>query len=183
MAASDAFESVFAAALAAVPDDQFDRERFVPSAGPLDASVMLIGEAPGGDEVAQGAPFVGQAGKQLDRILADIDIDREELYITNLVKVRPPENRNPHRAEIDAWWPVLRAEIDRVDPAVLVPLGSFATKELLDTDEGVTALRGREFEVRGRRVVPTFHPAATFYDRSKRETIEADLREIFASIS
>jgi DNA polymerase len=186
------FEQVFADALERVPDDQFDREEFVPGVGPLSADVMLVGEAPGKQEVDQGEPFVGQAGKQLDRALEAIGYDRRELYVTNLVKVRPPENRDPYVAEIEAWWPVLEAEIERVDPVVLVPLGSVATDEILDTDETITDLHGREFErvvpgtsdsangdrtraSEARTVVPAFHPAAALYDRSKVDAVESDL--------
>ncbi|ELY67804.1 uracil-DNA glycosylase [Natrinema versiforme] len=169
------FETVFADALEAVPDDQFDPERFVPGVGPVSADVMLVGEAPGGQEVTQGEPFVGQAGSQLDRALESIGADRRDCYVTNLVKVRPPENRDPHVDEIEAWWPVLNAEIERVDPTVLVPMGSFATAEILDTDETITDLHGEEFEDDGRIVVPSFHPAAALYDRSKVDAIESDL--------
>ncbi|QLK27110.1 uracil-DNA glycosylase [Natrinema zhouii] len=170
------FDAEFETVLEAVPDDQFDPERFVPGIGPLSADAMLVGEAPGKQEVTQGEPFVGQAGQQLDRALEAIGSDRRDLYITNLVKVRPPENRDPHVDEIEAWWPVLEAEIERVDPNVLVPLGSFATTELLDTDETITDLHGREFEREGRSVVPAFHPAAALYDRSKVDAIESDLQ-------
>jgi len=169
------YESEFADVLAEVPDEHFDPDRFVGGAGPLDADAMLVGEAPGAQEVKQGKPFVGQAGQQLDRALDAIGHDREELYISNVVKVRPPENRDPHVDEIEAWAPVRDAEIERVDPTVLVPLGSFAAQELLDTDETITDLHGREFEVDGRTVVPCFHPAAALYDRSKTEPIEAAL--------
>ncbi|WP_135822861.1 uracil-DNA glycosylase [Halostella litorea] len=174
------FDEAFADALAAVPDGQFDRERFVPGGGSFDADAVLVGEAPGGDEVAQGEPFVGQAGQQLDRMLAEVGVDRDDVYVTNLVKVRPPGNRDPHVDEIDAWRPVLDAEIDRVDPGVVVPLGSFAAREILDTDETITDLRGRAFDRDGRTVRPTFHPAAALYDRSKVSTITADLRAALA---
>ncbi|MHC3439452.1 uracil-DNA glycosylase [Natrialbaceae archaeon A-gly3] len=170
------FEAVFADALEAVPDDHVDRERFVPGVGPLSADVMLVGEAPGGQEVREGEPFVGQAGKQLDRALESIDYDRRDLYVTNLLKVRPPENRDPHVAEIEAWWPVLEAEIERVDPAVIVPMGSFATAEILGTDETITDVHGREFPADGHVIVPAFHPAAALYDRNKVDAVEADLR-------
>jgi len=163
------FDGAFADELAAVPDEHFDRELFVPGDGPVDADVMLVGEAPGGNEVAQGAPFVGQAGQQLDRILEETGVGRDEIYVTNLVKVRPPENRDPHVAEIDAWWPVLRAEVERVDPDVIVPLGSFAAGETLDSDETITDLRGRAFERDGRTVRPTFRPAAALAERDERE--------------
>ncbi|APW96940.1 uracil-DNA glycosylase [Halobiforma lacisalsi AJ5] len=169
------FTDVFADPLESVPDEQFDRERFVPAVGPLSAEVALIGEAPGAQEVQRGEPFAGQAGSQLDRALEAIGYDRRDCYITNLVKVRPPENRDPHVAEIEAWWPVLEAELERVDPAVVVPMGSFATAQLLETDETITDLHGREFEREGRTVVPAFHPAAALYDRSKVDAIESDL--------
>ncbi|ELZ02637.1 uracil-DNA glycosylase [Natrialba asiatica] len=174
------FETAFADALESVPDEHVDRERFVPGVGPLSADVMVVGEAPGKQEVAQGEPFVGQAGSQLDRALESIGYDRRDLYITNLVKVRPPENRDPHADEIEAWSPVLEAELERVDPIVLVPLGSFATAELLETDETITDVHGREFEREGRTVVPSFHPAAALYDRSKVDAIESDLATAFA---
>lgn len=173
------FETAFADELAAVPDDHFDRSRFVPAVGPLDADVMLVGEAPGAQEVEQGEPFVGQAGRQLDRALDDVGVERDALYITNLVKVRPPDNRTPRRGEIDAWRPVLEAEIARVDPGVVVPLGTTATRALLDTDEGITAVHGRRFERFGRVVVPAYHPAAGLYDESKLSAFEADLRAAF----
>ncbi|SER93117.1 uracil-DNA glycosylase [Natrinema salaciae] len=169
------FETAFADVLSAVPDDQYDPDRSVPGVGPLSAAVMLVGEAPGEREVERGEPFVGQAGSQLDRALEAIGVDRRELYITNLVKVRPPENRDPYVAEVEAWWPVLEAEIERIDPSVLVPLGSFATAELLDTDETITDLHGRAFEREGRTVVPAFHPAAALYDRTKVDAVESDL--------
>ncbi|AEH36178.1 uracil-DNA glycosylase [Halopiger xanaduensis] len=169
------FETEFADVLEAIPDEHFDRDQFVPGVGPLSADVMLVGEAPGGQEVKRGEPFVGRAGKQLDRALESIGYDRRDCYVTNLVKVRPPENRDPHVDEIEAWRPVLEAEIERVDPTVLVPMGSFATAEILDTDETITDLHGREFERNGRLVIPSFHPAAALYDRSKVDAIESDL--------
>ena len=174
-----AFDDVFAEELESVPDEQFDPERFVPGVGPLAADVMLVGEAPGGREVAEGEPFVGQAGQQLDRALEAVGHDRRDLYVSNLVKVRPPENRDPHVEEIEAWRPVLEAEIERVDPTVLVPLGSFAAAEVLETDETITDLHGRGFERDGRVVVPSFHPAAALYDRSKVEAVESALAAAF----
>jgi len=180
MATDTDFETTFEDALSTVPDEQFDRDRFVPGAGPLDADVMLVGEAPGETEVEQGRPFVGNAGRRLDSILDDISVDREALYVTNLVKVRPEGNTDPRQGEIDAWWPVLQAELETVDPDVVVPLGSFASRELLSVDGGITELRGETFERDGRAILPTFHPAATFYDESKRSPLEGDLRNALA---
>lgn len=173
------FRTEFADALDEVPDAFMDEERFVPATGNLDAEVMLVGEAPGENEVEQGEPFVGRAGERLDEILNDAGIDRDELYITNLVKVRPPDNRDPHRDEIDAWRPVLEAEIARVDPETIVPLGNFASRELLDTTTGISQIHGRQYTVDGRTVMPTFHPAATLYDRSKGPDLERDLLAAF----
>lgn len=170
------FQTAFDEAVEQVPAEFRDPSRFVPGVGPLDAEVMVVGEAPGATEVTEGEPFVGRAGAKLDSVLDDVGVDRADLYLTNVVKVRPPENRTPTVAEIEAWLPVLDVEIERVDPAVVVPLGATATEAILDVDEGITAVRGEVFERRGRLVRPTFHPAAMFYDESKQADFEADLR-------
>lgn len=177
------FEAEFEDALSAVPDDQFDPDRFVPGFGPLDADVMLVGEAPGADEVAEGVPFVGNAGRRLDSMLEDVGVDRDRLYLTNAVKVRPEGNATPERGALDAWVPVLEAEIERVDPELVVTLGSVASRELLSVEEGVTEIHGQTFERGGRTVVPTFHPAATFYDESKKQVLEDDLRAALQDVS
>lgn len=169
------FEAEFADVLAAVPDEYVDHDRFVPGVGPRSADVVLVGESPGGQEVSQGEPFVGRAGAQLDRALESIGYERRELYVTNLVKVRPPENRDPRVGEIEAWGPVLDAEIERVDPNVVVPLGSFATARLLDIDDTISEVHGEVFDEHGRTVVPAYHPAAALYDRDKVDDLEADL--------
>lgn len=166
-------------ALAGVPEEHFDDDRFAPGVGPLDADVMVVGEAPGKQEVEQNEPFVGNAGRRLDSILEDVGATRADLYITNVVKVRPPENRTPHIAEIDAWLPVLEAEIGRIDPEGILTVGNTPTQALLDTDDGITDLRGKTFEYDDHEVYPTFHPAATFYDESKRDAIQADLERAF----
>ena len=176
------FERTFEDAMAAVPGEHVDRDRFVPGHGPLDASIVVVGEAPGATEVEEGEPFVGQAGRQLDGALESVGIDREDVYVTNVVKVRPPNNRTPHADEIEAWRPVFEAEIDRIDPAVVVTLGNTATRALLDTDEGITDLRGRRVERDGRVVVPTVHPSAIFYDEGKRADLGADLAMALAAV-
>lgn len=170
------FETTFGEALAGVPDDAFDRSRFVPGSGPLDAVLMLIGEAPGEQEVDESEPFVGSAGSRLDSIVGSIGIERDELYLTNLVKVRPPDNRDPHQDEIETWQPVLDAEIERVDPAVVVTLGNVATRALLDTDEGISDIHGKRVERDDHTIIPTYHPAATFYNESAEHAIEDDIR-------
>lgn len=177
------FETTFETELAAVPDEYFDRDRFAPPAGSADADVMLVGEAPGATEVEQNEPFVGQAGARLDAALEAAGVERDELYITNVVKIRPPENRTPLRDEIDAWRPVLEAEIEFVDPETIVPMGNTATKALLNTTEGITTIRGREFERDGRIVIPTYHPAALLYDESKLSAFESDIETALADAS
>lgn len=159
--------------------EYFDEDRFVPGVGPENADVMFVGEAPGADEVEQGEPFVGRAGKRLNEILQDIGVDRSEIYVTNLVKIRPPDNRDPKSDEIDAWKPLLEREIKRVDPETIVTLGNFPSRELLGVKQGITSIHGKVFHRNGRRIVPVYHPAATLYDRSKGPDLEDDLRKIF----
>lgn len=158
---------------------RFDSKRFVPAVGPDDAEVMLVGEAPGANEVEEGEPFVGRAGDKLDEILHRIDVERDELYITNLVKIRPPDNRDPKRDEINAWKPLLREEIERVKPDFIIPLGNFASRELLDTKKGITSIHGRIFSREGQKIMPSYHPAAVLYDSSKQPELEEDLRKAF----
>lgn len=159
--------------------EYFQEDRFVPAVGPEDADVMLVGEAPGANEVEQGEPFVGRAGNKMNDILSDIGVDRSELYITNLVKIRPPDNRDPKKDEIEAWAPLLEKEIQNVDPEIILTLGNFASREMLDTSKGITQIHGRVFTRNGRKIMPIFHPAATLYDRSKTPELEKDLRKAF----
>ncbi|MDY6769516.1 MAG: uracil-DNA glycosylase [Candidatus Nanohaloarchaea archaeon] len=173
------FRAAFADALDQVPGEHMDADRFVPATGAMDADTMLVGEAPGADEVEQGEPFVGRAGQVLDEVLRDLGVDRGAVYITNLVKVRPPDNRDPTAAEIAAWQPVLDAELDRVDPGTVVPLGNFATKELTGTEKGISEVHGTVFRRDGRRILPTFHPAATLYNPDTRPLLEEDLAAAF----
>lgn len=157
----------------------FDEERFVPAVGNQDADYILIGEAPGANEVEKGEPFVGQAGSELDKVLHKMGVEREDIYITNLVKVRPPENRDPKKDEIEAWAPLLEEEIEDVDPEMIVTLGNFASREMLDTRKGISSIHGRIFSRNGRKIMPVYHPAAVLYDRSKEEDLEQDLRKAF----
>jgi uracil-DNA glycosylase len=128
--------------------------------GDPDADVMLIGEAPGFHEDQQGRPFVGAAGKLLDRLLEEIGLPRGDVYIANVIKCRPPGNRDPQADEIEACKGYLRTQLTLVDPAVVVTLGNFATRLLLKRDVGITRLRGQVYPWWDRRLVPTFHPAA-----------------------
>ncbi|MFB6166699.1 MAG: uracil-DNA glycosylase [Candidatus Nanohaloarchaea archaeon] len=173
------FEEEFRDSLQEVPESFFDRERFVPGVGDLDADVVLVGEAPGESEVEEGEPFVGRAGELLDEILEEIGVERSELYITNLVKVRPPDNRDPREEEIEAWKPVLEAEIRRVDPETVVTLGNFASRELVGTDKGVSRIHGNRYTRGGREILPAYHPAAPLYDPDKRQVLKEDLLKAF----
>ena len=125
------------------------------------ADLMFIGEAPGRDEDLQGEPFVGRSGKLLDRLMMEeLGHDRSGAYIANTVKCRPPGNRDPQPDEIAACRPWLESQLELIDPKVIVTLGNFATRLILNTREGITRMRGREHEWGGRVVVPTFHPSA-----------------------
>lgn len=160
-------------------DDHMDEKRFVPGVGDQDASVVLIGEAPGENEVEEGEPFVGRAGDRLNDVLNEIGVDRDEIYITNLVKIRPPENRDPKKDEIEAWRPLLLEELEDISPETVVPMGNFASRELTGESRGITALHGKTFRFNDWKVMPAFHPAATLYDRSKMPEFREDLRKAF----
>ena len=130
--------------------------------GDPNADLMIVGEGPGAEEDKQGLPFVGRSGKLLDELLAqEIGLERSAVYIANVVKCRPPDNRDPHPEEIAACRPYLQRQVELVAPRVLMTLGNFATKVLLDTTEGITRVRGRRYAWGdGVVLVPTYHPAA-----------------------
>lgn len=137
------------------------RTQVVFGAGDPAASLMFVGEGPGEQEDRDGIPFVGRAGRLLTNLIEGIGLDRDSVYIANVVKCRPPGNRDPLPLEIDSCRPYLEAQIEFIDPAVVVTLGNFATKLLLDTKVGITKLRGQEFPFRdGALLIPTLHPAA-----------------------
>ena len=136
------------------------RTHVVFGVGDPDADLMLVGEAPGYHEDQQGEPFVGPAGKLLDRLLADIGRKRSQVYIANVLKCRPPGNRDPLQPEIDACSEYLRRQLALVDPKVVVTLGNFATRLLLKRDVGISRLRGQVYPWWNRYLVPTLHPAA-----------------------
>ena len=128
--------------------------------GNLDAELLFIGEAPGFHEDQQGRPFVGAAGQLLDRLLGEIDLDRRSAAIVNVIKCRPPGNRDPLPDEIEACRPYLEAQLAHMRPKVIVTLGNFATRFVLEQPIGITRARGRRYRRRGSAVIPTFHPAA-----------------------
>lgn len=137
------------------------RNTVVFGVGAEDADLMFVGEAPGKNEDLQGEPFVGAAGRLLNRLLDEAGIARERTYIANVLKCRPPGNRDPQPDEIESCKGYLRTQLEMVDPIVVVTLGNFATKLLLKTDTGITRLRGQSYRWwRDKTLVPTYHPAA-----------------------
>ena len=124
------------------------------------AGLMFIGEGPGAEEDRQGLPFVGRSGQLLDRLLSEeVGLDRTQVFVGNVIKCRPPGNRDPKDDEIEACWPYLEGQLANIEPAVVITLGNFAAQRLLDTSQGVTRLRGRQYEWRGAVLIPTFHPS------------------------
>jgi uracil-DNA glycosylase len=158
------------------------RTQVVFGAGDADADLMFVGEAPGRSEDEAGLPFVGQAGKLLDRLLADIGLERREVFIANVLKCRPPNNRDPMPAEIEACQDYLRRQVDLIEPRVICTLGNFSTKLLRADTTGITRLHGRpEVRTVGTRAVrlyPLYHPAAALYTPSTMETLREDFARI-----
>lgn len=136
------------------------RNKFVFGSGNPNADVMVIGEGPGADEDEQGLPFVGRAGKLLTDILKAINFSRDEVYIANIVKCRPPNNRTPNSAEMEACFPYLDKQIELISPKIILCLGLTAAQGLLNKKESLTSLRGKVFEYKGIRTMVTYHPAA-----------------------
>ncbi len=137
------------------------RTQVVFGVGDPAAELLFVGEGPGRDEDLAGEPFVGRSGKLLDKLVhQELGLDRAQFYIANVVKCRPPGNRDPLPAEIESCRPYLEAQLSLIDPSVVVTLGNFATRLLLETTEGIRRLRGRAYPFRGGHLVPTYHPAA-----------------------
>jgi uracil-DNA glycosylase len=158
------------------------RRQIVFGVGNPDAEVMFVGEAPGADEDLQGEPFVGRAGQLLTKMIGAMGFRRDEVYIANVLKCRPPQNRNPEADEIEQCQPFLARQIAAVEPKVIIALGAFAARTLLQTDAPISRLRGRVHQYRGTPLIPTFHPS--FLLRSpgyKREAWE-DLKQALALI-
>lgn len=151
--------------------------------GNTDSDLMFIGEAPGFHEDKQGRPFVGAAGKLLDSLLASIDLDRSGCVICNVLKCRPPNNRDPLDAEIEACKPFLDAQISFIRPSVIVTLGNFATRFVLGKQVSITRVRGQRFESYGAVVIPTFHPAAVLHSGGEGSPQMQAMREDFRLIS
>ena len=158
------------------------RHNLVFGVGREDAEVMFIGEGPGEQEDLKGEPFVGPAGKLLDTMLEIIDLDRNKVYIANMVKCRPPRNRDPQDREQDACSGWLRRQIALVDPKIIVCLGRIAAMGIIDPEFRITREHGQWYERNGRMYMATYHPSALLRDPAKRPEAFEDLRELRSKI-
>jgi len=154
------------------------RNKFVFGSGSAEAEVMFVGEAPGKNEDLQGLPFVGRAGEILDSLLESIGMARKEVFIANVLKCRPPGNRDPLAEEINTCKDYLFRQIDIIDPKIICTLGKFSTQLILGTKQGITGLRGRVFQRDGRAVLPINHPAAVLYTPSRIAILREDFSRI-----
>ena len=153
------------------------RKQVVFGVGNPSADLMFVGEAPGADEDEQGEPFVGRAGQLLTKIIESIGLGREQVYIANVIKCRPPGNRNPEPDEVEKCEPFLFRQIDVVQPKVIIALGKFAAQSLLKTAEPITRMRGRVFNYRGASLIPTFHPAYLLRNPSAKREVWEDMKK------
>ena len=155
------------------------RTNFVFGDGNPNADIMFIGEAPGKNEDLQGIPFVGRAGHILDECLAEIGLKRSDVYIANILKCRPPNNRDPLPEEIDTCTPYLKHQVELIKPKVIISLGAYATRYCLnDPSARITQVRGQLFECGGYYVMPIFHPAACIYDQTKLPILKQDFQQL-----
>ena len=139
---------------------------------------MFVGEGPGYDEDVQGRPFVGRAGQLLTKIIQSIHLQREEVYITNIIKCRPPQNRNPEPDEIECCHPFLLKQISTIQPQIICALGTFAAQTLLKTEAKITALRGRFYDLGGMKLLPTYHPAYLLRNPERKRDVWQDMKKI-----
>jgi uracil-DNA glycosylase family 4 len=177
-------------ALAAIREDIGDctrcklhtqgRKQIVFGVGNQDADLMFVGEAPGADEDAQGIPFVGRAGQLLTKMIEAMGLSRDEVYIANVLKCRPPGNRNPEPDEIATGEPFLFRQIASIQPKVVIALGAFAARTLLKTDDPISRLRGRVFDYRGAKLIPTFHPSFLLRSPGYKREAWDDLKKALA---
>ena len=160
------------------------RKQIVFGVGNPSANLMFVGEAPGADEDIQGEPFVGRAGQLLTKIIEAIGLSRGDVYIANVIKCRPPGNRNPAPEEVSTCQPFLFRQIDVVRPRVIVALGTFAAHTLLGTDAPISRLRGRVHEFRGgSKLIPTFHPAFLLRSPDRKRDVWEDMKKVRALLA
>lgn len=155
-----------------------NRTNIVLGEGNINAKIMFIGEGPGADEDKQGVPFVGKAGQLMNKAFQALGINREEIYIANIVKCRPPSNRVPEEDEAQACLNYLRNQVVLIKPEIIVLLGSTALKTILGKEYGITAVRGKWMEKNGIKYMPTWHPAALLRDENKKIEFWQDLKEL-----
>ncbi len=156
------------------------RRQIVFGAGNPDADLMFVGEAPGAHEDAQGVPFVGRAGQLLTKMIEAMGFTREAVYIANVIKCRPPENRNPDPDEVATCEPFLFRQIASIQPQVIVALGAFAAKTLLRSQEPISRLRGRVYDYHGAKLIPTFHPSFLLRSPGQKKYAWEDLKQALA---
>ncbi len=154
------------------------RANIVFGVGTPEADLMFVGEAPGSEEDIKGVPFIGRAGQLLTKIIESIGLKREQVYIANVVKCRPPKNRNPEADEVEQCLPFLFGQIDIVKPRIIVALGRFAAQSLLDTSETITSLRGREHQYRSSILIATYHPAYLLRNPSAKRDVWEDMKRV-----
>jgi DNA polymerase len=159
------------------------RKQVVFGVGNPNADLMFVGEAPGADEDIQGEPFVGRAGQLLTKIIEAIDLRREDVYIANVIKCRPPGNRNPEADEVEQCEPFLFRQIDIIKPKVIVALGKFGAQCLLKSDTPITRLRGREFKYRDAVLIPTYHPAYLLRNPAAKRDVWEDMKKVRVILS
>jgi DNA polymerase len=152
------------------------RTQVVFGVGNPNADLMFVGEAPGADEDIQGIPFIGRAGQLLTKIIEAMGMTRDDVYIANVIKCRPPQNRNPEPDEVETCEPFLFRQIDIIQPKVIVALGKFGAQTLLRTLDPISRLRGRVFEYRGSKLSPTFHPAYLLRNPSSKREVWEDMK-------
>jgi DNA polymerase len=159
------------------------RHQIVFGVGNPQARLMFVGEAPGHDEDIQGIPFVGRAGQLLTRIIESIGLTRDEVYIANVIKCRPPENRNPEPDEVATCEPFLFRQVETIKPKVIIALGTFAARALIRSEESISRLRGRIYKYGNAQLIATFHPAYLLRSPDKKREVWEDMKKVRALLS
>ncbi|HVE69924.1 MAG TPA: uracil-DNA glycosylase [Thermoanaerobaculia bacterium] len=158
------------------------RTNVVFGVGSPNADLMFIGEAPGRDEDEKGEPFVGRAGQLLTDIIKAMKLSREQVYIANVIKCRPPENRNPEADELDACRPFIRQQVAHIQPKVIVTLGRFGLQSLTEKSYGISAVRGQWLDYNGIKLMPTYHPAYLLRNPAAKKDVWADMKKVMAEL-
>jgi DNA polymerase len=158
------------------------RTNIVFGSGNPDADLMFVGEAPGSEEDRQGVPFVGRAGQLLTKIIESIDLKRDDVYISNVLKCRPPGNRNPEPGEVETCSPFLRKQLLSIRPKLVCCLGAFAAQTMLGMKTPISQLRGRFYDIDGVRIIATFHPAYLLRNAGKKREVWEDMKQIRAEL-